>query len=255
MLNVPALQHVPGTLAFSIPGWGEQAADEVLPLASVGKLLLLATVARGFAAGDLDPEEPLALLDRDYCAGSGLLRKLSARRWTVADLARLTAAVSDNTATNALLRRVGLDRVREDAARLGLKETRILDRIREPRLPEHPPAFAVGSARELASLAEALAEDPLVLEWMASCADRSMVPAAIPHDPEDSSVREVPVAGLWVANKTGTDVGTRCDVGVVRGARQVCYAVVARCEPGREFAMVQAMREIGAQVALLAAGQ
>ena len=251
--GLPDLERVPGTVAFCVPGWGEHRADEVLPLASVGKLLLLRTVSRGFTGGDLDPEEPLALVDDDYCAGSGLLLKLSARRWTLGDLARLTAAVSDNTATNALLRRVGLDQVTEDTARLGLEHSRILDRIREPRRPEHPPAFALGTARDMAALAEAVSQDPLMLEWMASCTDRGMVPAAIPHDPEDSSVREVPVHGLWVANKTGTDAGTRCDVGVVRGARQVCYAVLSRCEPGREFEMVLAMRTIGARVAELAA--
>ncbi|OLE22865.1 MAG: serine hydrolase [Catenulispora sp. 13_1_20CM_3_70_7] len=245
---VRSLQALPGDLAFSIPGWGEHRADEVFPLASVGKLLLLMTLAHGFAQGDLDPEEPLILQDEDYCAGSGLLLKLSARRWTLSDLARLTAAVSDNTATNALLRRVGLDRVATHATRLGLKHTHILDRIREPRRPEHPPAFAVGTARELADLA---AQDTQVLEWMASCTDRGMVAAAIPHEPEDSSVREVPVNGLWVANKTGTDVGVRCDVGVVRGTRQVCYAVLTRCAPGREFEMVRAMRVIGAHIATI----
>ncbi|MFL6116938.1 MAG: serine hydrolase [Catenulispora sp.] len=243
-----AVEDLPGDLAFSIPGEAEHRADEVFPLASAGKLLLLMTVARGFTQGDLDPEEPLLLQEDDYCAGSGLLIKLSPRRWTLSDLARLTAAVSDNTATNALLRRVGLDRVAADAAALGLVHTRILDRIREPRLPGHPPTFAVGTARELADL---VAQDPQVLEWMASCTDRGMVAAAIPHDPEDSAVREVPVSGLWVANKTGTDVGVRCDVGVVRGARQVRYAVLTRCPPGREFEMVQAMRVIGTRIATL----
>jgi beta-lactamase class A len=254
----PALATLPGTLAYAVPGWGERSADKVLPLASVGKLLLLASVAQGFVSGELDPDEPLKLEDEDYSAGSGLLRNLSARRWTLADLARLTAAVSDNTATNALLRRIGLHRVSTDAAALGLKQTRILDRIREPRLPQHPPTFAVGTARELAALAGAIADDqgwgPLLLEWMAGCLDRGMVPAAIPHDPEDSALREVPTAPLWVANKTGTDTGTRCDVGIVRGARQVCYAVLTRCGPGEEFAMVRGMREVGAVVGWLARG-
>lgn len=252
----PDAKALPGTFAYAIPGYGEHRADEVLPLASVGKLLLLASTAQGFAGGDLDPDEPLALADQDYCAGSGLLLKLSARQWTLLDLARLTASVSDNTATNALLRRVGLDRVSADATALGLRQTRILDHIREPRLPEHPPAFAVGTARELASLAAAIAGDrrwgPVLLEWMAGCLDRSMVPASIPHDPEDSSVRDIPVAGLWVANKTGTDAGTRCDVGIVRGTRQVCYAVLTQCPAGREFEMMLGMRAIGAVVGRLA---
>lgn len=254
----PDVSTLPGTLAYAVPGWGEHRADEVLPVASVGKLLMLVSVAQAFVSGDLDPEEPLTLEEEDYSAGSGLLRKLSARRWPLADLARLTAAVSDNTATNALLRRVGLHRVSADAEALGLERTRILDRIREPRLPGHPATFAVGTARELATLVGAVAEDrawgPVVLEWMAGCLDRSMVAAAIPHDPEDSAVREVPVAsGLWVANKTGTDVGTRCDAGVVRGARQVGYAVLTQCPAGREFEMVRGMREIGTVVGRVAA--
>jgi beta-lactamase class A len=255
-IELPEMRDLPGTLAYAIPGWGEHRADEVLPLASVGKVLLLASVARAFVSGELDPGEPFALLEQDYSAGSGLLRNLSARSWTLGDLARLTAAVSDNTATNALVRRVGLERVAAEAAALGLQQTRILDRVREPRLPEHPPTFAVGTARELASFTALVAGDRswgrLVLEWMAACTDRGMVAAAIPHDPEDSTVRAVPVAGLWVANKTGTDVGMRSDVGVVRGARQVCYAVLTRCSPGREFEMVRAMREVGAVIGRLA---
>ena len=254
----PDMRALPGMLAYAVPGWGEDRADEVLPLASVGKLLLLVSVAQGFVSGELDPEEPLKLEEDDYSAGSGLLRGLSARRWPLADLARLTAAVSDNTATNALLRRIGLHGVSADAAALGLERTRILDRIREPRLPEHPATFAVGTARELATLVGVVAQDrtwgQIVLEWMAGCLDRGMVAASVPHDPEDSAVREVPVtSGLWVANKTGTDVGTRCDAGVVRGVRQVTYAVLTQCPAGREFEMVQGMRGIGAVVGRIAA--
>ncbi|WP_199810010.1 serine hydrolase [Streptomyces sp. NRRL F-5126] len=252
---------LPGTLSVSVPGVLEHRPDEVLPLASVGKLLLLAEVAHGLTgtgpAGDrLDAAEPVELLGEDHCGGSGLLTRLSVRRPTIADLAVLTAAVSDNTATNALIRRVGLSRVNKRAEALGLVRTRVLDRIREPRLPGHPTTFAVGTAAELSALAERIAADErwarLLLGWMAGCGDRAMVPAFIPHDAEDAEVRDVPCPSLWVANKTGTDEGVRCDVGVVRGARQVCYAVLARCAPGDEFEMVRAMRAVGAQIAAAA---
>ncbi|SEG87716.1 beta-lactamase class A [Actinacidiphila yanglinensis] len=253
MLSGALPPELPGTLSVAVPGVLEQCPDEVLPLASVGKLLLLAEVARGLGGGDLHADEPVDLLDEDYCGGSGLLTRLSARRWTVADLATLTAAVSDNTATNALIRRVGLARINEGAEALGLVRTRLLDRIREPRLPQHPHTFAVGTAAELAALAERIAGDEpwarVVLGWMAACSDRSMVPALIPHDPEDSSVPDIPRASPWVANKTGVDVGIRCDVGVVRGSRQVCYAVLGRSAAGSEFPMTQAMRAVGARIA------
>jgi beta-lactamase class A len=249
----------PGTLSVAVSGRPEleHRSGELLPLASVGKLLLLAETAHGLATGTLDADAPVRLREDDYCGGSGLLVALSPRRWSVLDLARLTAAVSDNTATNALIRLLGLDRVNERAAALGLERTRLLDRIREPRLAEHPRTFAVGTARELLALAERIAgEEPwarIVLGWMAACGDRSMVPASVPHDPEDRTVRPVGGDRLWVANKTGTDAGTRCDVGVVRGARQLCYAVLTSCPPGDEFAMVGAMRAVGARLAALAA--
>lgn len=256
-----ALETLPGTLTALIPGVAEHRADLPLALASVGKLLLLTEVARSFANGTLNPDEPLELLPEDYCEGSGLLTKLSPRTWTLQDLARLTASISDNTATNALLRRLGLDRINHGTEQLGLHNTRILDKIREPRRPTHPPTFAIGTARELAVLAT-MAGGPepwaaLLLGWMASCTDRTMVPALIPHDPEDDAVREtgeLPLGHLWVANKTGTDAGTRCDVGIVRGSRQVVYAVLTACEPGREFEMIQAMRCFGRVVGAAAAG-
>lgn len=249
----PGTADVPGVLAVAVPGLLERHADDVLPLASVGKLLLLAETARALVSGELDGGEPLDIRDEDRCGGSGLLVRLSASRWTVADLALLTAAVSDNTATNTLLRRIGLDRVNARAQQLGMHHTRLLDRVREPRLPEHAPTFAVGTARELAALATRIAGDEpwarTVLAWMAAGTDRSMVPAAIPHDPEDRAVPiGLPVRGLWVANKTGVDIGTRADVGVVRGTRQACYAVLASGPAGAEFDMVRAMREVGALI-------
>ena len=251
------LSGLPGLLAFSIPGWGEHRADELLPLASVGKLLLLASVAKGFAAGSLDPDERWPYSTRTTARAPACSSSSRRAEWPFLDLARLTAAVSDNTATNALLRRVGLDRVCADAAALGLQPDPHARLASASPASQAPADLRRRHAPRAGLLAAAVAEDrnwgPLMLEWLAGCLDRSMVPAAIPHDPEDSTVREVPVADLWVANKTGTDVGTRCDVGIVRGARQICYAVLTSCAAGREFEMMLGMREIGALVGRLAA--
>ncbi|TXK43745.1 serine hydrolase [Nonomuraea sp. C10] len=213
--------------------------DVELPLASVGKVLLLAEVAMGIDGGVLDPDEPVSLHDDDYCGGSGLLPGLSARTWTVGDLALLTASVSDNTATNALLRRIGLDRVNATAAALGLTRTRLLDRIREPRGPEHPPAFALGTAGELAGLA-ALLSGPegwqvLMRGWMLANTDHGLVPAFMGHDPE----------GGRLANKTGTDDGVRADVGILG---PVAYAVLASGPPGSDHGLVRAVRQAGALI-------
>lgn len=236
----------PGTLAVAVrvpgrPGFATALNEDVeLPLASVGKLLLLAEVAMGVEDGRLDPAEPLAVREDDLCAGSGLLTGLSARTWTVADLALLTASVSDNTATNVLLRRVGLDRVNEAAAGLGLARTRLLDRIREPRGPGHPPTFAVGTAGELSGLAERVASGDgwraRLRGWMLANTDHGLVPGLVAHDPE----------GAWMANKTGTDDGVRSDVGLMG---TIAYAVLAAGPPGSDARLVHAVRRAGTLIA------
>ncbi|MDP9867781.1 MULTISPECIES: serine hydrolase [Streptosporangium] len=246
------------TVAVSVPGLISLDEDTELTLASTGKLLLLAVVARALAAGELDPAEVVEIQEDDRCGGSGLLGVLSARRWTVGDLAVLTASVSDNTATNALLRRLGLDRVAEGAAGLGFARTRILDRIREPRLPSHPPTFAVGTAGELARFAAGLDGRQewtrLLLGWMAHNTDRSLVPALLPHEPEDRRIPgAVPAGTVWVANKTGTDTGVRADVGVMIGpGGRIGYAVLANGPAGSEHALVTRARQAGLAIGRLA---
>ncbi|NRQ36698.1 serine hydrolase [Nonomuraea sp. NN258] len=215
--------------------------DTELPLASVGKLLLLAEVAMSVEGGILHPDTPVTLHEDDYVGGSGLLLSLSQRDWTIGDLAVLTAAVSDNTATNALLRRVGVDRVNAAAAALGLSRTRLLDRIREPRGPEHPPTFAIGTAAELCGLA-ALVAGPggwqvLMRGWMQRNTDHTLVPALVRHDPE----------GAWLANKTGTDEGIRSDVGIMGG--RIAYAVLAHGPAGSEDDLADAVRRAGLEIA------
>ncbi|WP_326641675.1 class A beta-lactamase-related serine hydrolase [Streptosporangium sp. NBC_01755] len=245
-------------VAVSVPGLISVDEDAELPLASVGKLLLLAVLARGITEGELDPTEIVELREDDRCGGSGLLGVLSGRRWAIGDLAVLTASVSDNTATNALLRRLGLDLVAEGAAALGFARTRILDRIREPRLPSHPPTFAVGTAGELARFAAGLDGrrewTRLLLGWMASNTDRSLVPALLPSEPEDLEIPgSVPAGTVWVANKTGTDVGVRADVGVMIGAeRRIGYAVLANGPAGGEHALVERARQAGLAIGRLA---
>lgn len=216
-------------------------ADAELPLASVGKLLLLAEVAMSVEGGIFDPATPVTLREDDYAGGSGLLTSLSTRGWTIGDLAVLTAAISDNTATNALLRVVGLDRVNAAAAALGLSRTRLLDRIREPRGPEHPPTFAIGTAAELSGLAALVAGTAawqvLMRGWMVRNTDHTLVPALVRHDPE----------GDWLANKTGTDDGVRSDVGIMGG--RIAYAVLAHGPSGSEHELASAVRRAGLDIA------
>ncbi|MFF2655792.1 serine hydrolase [Kitasatospora sp. NPDC058032] len=254
----------------------------VLPVASASKLLLLAEVARRLDAGELRADAVVPIEAEDVAGGTGLLRRLARGRasgrvadgggagsadgagacgWTVEDLAWLTASVSDNTATNALLRTVGLPATERLARELGLERLTLHDRVRDVRGPGVPPVFATGTARDLARLVALAVRGELVtpgasarlLEWMRSNTDHGLVPALVQHDPYAECFPDSLPGGLLVANKTGTDTGVRADAGMLIGTRRVAYAVIAHWDvalgPSTERAAVHAIREVGRALA------
>ena len=101
------------------------SADEALRTASVGKVLLLLTVAGLLASRELDGSEVLTRRGEDAVGDSGVWQHLEQSGLPVRDLAWLVGAVSDNLATNVLLRRVGLEAVDRTRIELGLSRTHL----------------------------------------------------------------------------------------------------------------------------------
>nr|WP_314840533.1 serine hydrolase [uncultured Microbacterium sp.] len=203
-----------------------------LPVAGLGVVPLLIEVAAGFAAGTLDPLEIVERDSVDPVSASGLWRHLHAPALPLEDLAVLAATAGDPIAANALLQRVGHDRVRARIEALGLRRTALLDRFRDERGPDDAPQVAVGSARELAGLFSALvnsqAVDPAVSaqvsEWLSLNQDLSLVGAATGLDP---FAHEQDAHGLLFINKTGRDRGVRAEAGVLAGPRSgVAYSLI-----------------------------
>src|SRR5437899_12962931 len=91
-----------------------EGADEQLPAASTIKLF----VDSAFWHSTLDPDE---LLEKVPPAGSaGLAEYLSpSARLTLGDLALAVLALSDDSASNVLIDRIGFEAVNDEIARLG----------------------------------------------------------------------------------------------------------------------------------------
>ena len=121
--------------------------DAVLATASVGKLLLLLETSRQIAAGEVSSDEMLTRLPQDQVADSGLWQHLQVEALPLGDVAGLVGAVSDNLATNVLLRRVGLDAVSAAAARLGLTATALHDKVRDVARSRAPRGAVLGVGR------------------------------------------------------------------------------------------------------------
>jgi len=246
---------------------GVAGTDEPLRTASVGKILLLVETARAIAAGELSPDEPLTRTVDLWVGDSGLWHTLSVETLPLVDVAALVGAVSDNLATNVLLRRVGLAEVAARATSLGLRATALHDQVRDVREADHPATLSTGTAAELSGLMSRLATgtatgqeaDQLVRQWLSANVDQSMVGSALVEqgglDPiAHHASLDLPTA-FW--NKTGTDSGVRADVGAVSiHGRTVTWAAIANWDPSpgttldhlTVWAVLRGMRHIGEQL-------
>jgi beta-lactamase class A len=100
--------------------------DEQFPTASIIKLPLLVEVFHQMKFGRLHWQDPLVMIEADQVGGSGLLQRFRApHQLTVGDAATLMIAISDNTATNLLIDKVGIRAVNARMDTLGFKHTRL----------------------------------------------------------------------------------------------------------------------------------
>ncbi|GLI00021.1 serine hydrolase [Phytohabitans aurantiacus] len=100
--------------------------DEQVVIASVFKILLVLEFARQAVAGQLDPTERVLVRAADRLGGWGTAGCADDVEISLRDLAFFAMSVSDNTAADLLLRRVGPDVMALLAEELGLTRTRVI---------------------------------------------------------------------------------------------------------------------------------
>jgi beta-lactamase class A len=106
--------------------------DQLFPTASVFKIPVLVEMYRQVERGEIDLDEEIILRDIDKVPGSGILREMSeGLTISIKDLASLMMIVSDNTATDLILHKVGKDEVNGTLEELGFEQTRIVVGCRE----------------------------------------------------------------------------------------------------------------------------
>jgi beta-lactamase class A len=129
-------------------------------------------------------------------------------RLTIAELIDLMIVLSDNTATNLLIDRLGTARIDARLAGYGFRRTHLFrPTFRDGRadlLPDLEREFGLGmtTPREMAGLMALIAEGAAVspeasaamLNTLRRQQDRAMIPRLLPPD-----------RGLQIGNKTGTD--------------------------------------------------
>jgi beta-lactamase class A len=184
-------------------------ADARFPTASTIKTAVMLEVHHQAAAGSLSFSATVPLRAEDKVGGSGVLNRMhDGLALTIGDLLHLMIVLSDNTATNLLIARVGTAHVNERLESYGLREIKLFrPTFRDGRpdvLPGLEREFGLGmtTPRDMARLMALIAEGKAVnaeasatmLGTLRLQQDRAMIPRLLPQD-----------AKLQVGNKTGTD--------------------------------------------------
>lgn len=118
----------------------EVNADEQFPAASVIKIAVALEVYCQVEEGSLAIDERVPLKEADKVIGSGVLAELTPGiAPTIGDLVFLAMAISDNTAANLLVDRLGTTSINRRLAAIGLSETRLTGKILVHETQHGPP--------------------------------------------------------------------------------------------------------------------
>jgi beta-lactamase class A len=134
-----AIQGFPGVVSLYAKNLDTGAsyqlrADAPVTTASTIKLPIMVELFAEAEEGKLDWNQKLELTDQDKVSGSGVLTELSAGDLLpIRDLMHLMIVVSDNTATNLILDRIGGNAVNQRMAQLGLTQTAVMRKIMQTK--------------------------------------------------------------------------------------------------------------------------
>src|SRR5271169_3989237 len=185
-------------------------ANEVFPQASSIKICVLAELYRQAQQGKLKLTDLYTVNAADLVQDSDIMGGLTpgVTQITLRDLATMMVAVSDNSATNVLIDRVGLENVNAFLAAQGLHETKLRRKMMDLKAASEG-RENVSTPNEMSNLLQALYRGEILNKELTadffkvlSTHKESFIPRNLPDD-------------LKIANKPGELEGVRNDSGVV----------------------------------------
>jgi beta-lactamase class A len=199
--------------------------DEPVRTASTIKLPIMIETFAEAAEDKLKLTEPIKVNQDDKVSGSGILQDLTVDALPLRDLVMLMITLSDNTATNLVLSRIGGDAVNARMNAFGLHDTRVMRKIlgdgnklkstpsgitQEGAKPENK-KWGIGrsSPQEMVLLLEKLYRGELVSKQ----ASAEMIDILKKQRDHGGIARDIKDA--VVANKSGALDALRSDVGIV----------------------------------------
>ena len=219
-MNIEAIKALLAPLPGHIAVYAEDTAtgetfahhaDDPIEAASVIKLPIMAEAYRQFATGEQDPTARVTIHAADKLPSCGALTYLrDGTTVTLLDLMTLMIILSDNTATNLLIDRLGMANINAMIDGLALTGTRLNRKLFQPELSRQGVKNYV-AARDMATLLRAIHAGTLVNERasadMLATLRNQRLNGKMPFFLHDR--------GVACAHKTGEDDGVTHDVGII----------------------------------------
>lgn len=199
-------------------------ADAVFPQASVIKLPVLLEAYRQEQEGRLDLSERIAVREQDKVGGEGVLQFFwpGESSLSLRDVGVLMMAISDNTAANVLIDRVGMESVNRRMAAWGVPGIRIQRRMMDFEARRRG-VENLASPRDMAKLLGDLHRGALLDEG------RTRAVLALMEGIQSGPFRRRLPEGARAPHKDGNLEGLRTGAGLLLPpGRSVAWAVMAR---------------------------
>jgi beta-lactamase class A len=208
-------------------------AGAVMPAASTIKVPVMVEVFKQLENGRfaLDRRVTLLASDKDYGSGTLCYGPVGST-YSVDELLSAMIDVSDNTATNMLIRLVGIRAINREMYALGLRHTHLRGYVRTDNWAVRQALQS--SPRDMVRLLELMAKRELVDDWSSN----EMI-SILEGDQINSLLPEPLPQGIAIAHKTGSFFDTLNDVGIVYATDPYVIAVMTTHLPsldaGRTF--------------------
>lgn len=214
-----------GTYAVCAKHWGTGEivaygnVERPYETASVMKLPVLLEALRQCQAGYHQLDQLVTYTDEDFVKGSGVLQHLTpGLTLSLRDVLTLMIIVSDNLATNIIIRTIGLDRINQLCRDAGLNVTEVRRKISF----ESSDPLGMSSPADLIQLLSMTYHhqilDPkytaVALDILGRQQYNTIITRALPYELLDDNDDEPP--WVEVMSKSGSLTGIRNDAGIIK---------------------------------------
>jgi beta-lactamase class A len=221
------LAQLPKSITVSYTAFGLEESrsslslnsDRIIPSASIIKLPILLTLIEAVEQNRLSLEDVYLLQETDIVGGAGELQYQKAgNTYSLDYLAREMIRLSDNTATNILIRTIGMEKINQKIEQLGYQETVLNRKMMDfDAIKEGKQNFT--STRNMADLLNKIyhregistTAKAYILDLLFACEDKQAIVAGLP--------------GYQIAHKTGSLDYVRGDAGIVFAEKPVVLVV------------------------------